>query len=77
MAKTITKTFVNYTVEANKELEELSKLNVRASNGRLKEKKVIISIAKPTAIEVRVYDLSNFSINTYHNFNRKVKKLIR
>ena len=47
------------------------------ANGRTKEQEVFISIDKPTVIEVRVYDLSNFSKNTYHDFNRKVKKLIQ
>lgn len=76
MAKTITKTFVNYSSESERELIELSNLHIKTANGKLTEKKVIISIAKATAIEVRVYDLSNFSKNTYHDFNRKVKKLI-
>ena len=46
------------------------------SNGVMKEQKVYISIDKPTVLEVRIYDLSNFSVNTYHDFNKKVKKLV-
>lgn len=75
--KTINKTFVKYAVESANELEELKKLNIMVANGRTKEQKVFISIDKPTVIEVRVYDLSNFSKNTYHDFNRKIKKLIQ
>ena len=75
--KTINKTFVKYAVESANELDELKKLNVMVANGRTKEQKVFISIDKPTVIEVRVYDLSNFSKNTYHDFNRKIKKLIQ
>ena len=71
LPKTIKKSFVNYAVE------ELSKLKIMVVNGRTKEQKVFISIDKPTVIEIRVYDLSNFSKNTYHDFNRKVKKLIQ
>ena len=75
--KTINKTFVKYSVESAKELDELKKLKIMVANGRTKDKKVFISIDKPTVIEIRVYDLSNFSKNTYHDFNRKVKKLIQ
>lgn len=71
------KSFVNYGSESESELIELRKLNIIAANGRTKEQKVFISIDKPTGIEVRVYDLSNFSKNTYHDFNHKIKKLIR
>ena len=73
----IKKSFVKYSVESATELNELSKLNIIAVSGRMTEQKIFISIDKPTVIEVRVYDLSNFSINTYSDFNRKLKKLIR
>lgn len=75
--KTIKKSFVNYAVESANELKELSKLKIMVINGRMTEQKIFISIDKPTVIEVRVYDLSNFSKNTYHDFNRKLKKLIQ
>ena len=74
--KTIKKTFVNYAVESEEELEELSKLKLMVANGRMKEQKVYISIDKPEAIEIRIYDLSNFSINTYSDFNKRIKKLM-
>ena len=77
LPKTIKKSFVNYAVESANELNELRKLKIMVVNGRTKEQKVFISIDKPTVIEIRVYDLSNFSINTYRDFNRKVKKLIQ
>ena len=77
LPKIIKKSFVNYAVESANELKELRKLKIMVVNGRTKEQKVFISIDKPTVIEVRVYDLSNFSINTYRDFNRKVKKLIQ
>lgn len=75
--RTIKKTFVNYSSESEKELTELSKLRLMAVNGSTTEQKVYLSIDKPTIIEVRIYDLSNFSINTYHDFNKKVKKLLK
>ena len=46
-----------------------------AVNGRMTEQKVYLSIEKPEAIEVVIYDLSNFSITSYSNFNRSVKEL--
>ena len=75
--KTIKKSFVNYAVESANELKELSKLKIIAISGRMTEQKVFISIDKPTVIEIRVYDLSNFSKNTYSDFNRKIKNLIQ
>lgn len=75
--RTIKKSFANYSVESERELEELSKLKLMVANGSTKEQKVYISIDKPTAIEIRIYDLSNFSINIYHDFNKKVKKLFQ
>ncbi len=75
--KTVKKVFIDYAKESKTELKELKKLKLMVSNGRTKEQKVFISIDKPTVIEVRVYDLSNYSKNIYHDFNRKVKKLIR
>ena len=74
--RTIKKSFENYSSESKRELEELSKLKLMVSNGVMKEQKVYISIDKPTVLEVRIYDLSNFSVNTYHDFNKKVKKLV-
>ena len=74
---TINKTFVNYYSESNAELKELSKSKLMATSGRTKEKKVFISINKSKIIEVRVYDLNNFSQNTYNDFNKKVKKLFQ
>lgn len=73
--KTIEKMFVEYGKESESELKELEHLKLMVANGRTKEQKVFISIDKPTVIEVRVYDLSNFSKNIYHDFNRKVKNL--
>ena len=75
--KTIKKTFSNYAAESPNELKELRKLKIMVVSGRTKKQKVFISIDKITVIEVRVYDLSNFSKNTYHDFNRKVKNLIQ
>lgn len=75
--RTIKKSFVNYSSESERELKELSKLKLMASNGSTKEQKVYLSIDKPTAIEIRIYDLSNFSVNIYHDFNKKVKRLIK
>ena len=75
--KTVKKTFTKYAVESATELDKLKKLKIMAISGAYKEKRIFISIDKATVIEVRVYDLSNFSINTYSDFNKKVKKLIR
>ena len=75
--KTVKKMFVEYAKESETELKELKKLKLMVANGRTKEQKVFISIDKPTVIEVRVYDLSNYSKNIYHDFNKKVKKLIQ
>ena len=77
LPKTINKTFVNYAKESATELKELKKLHIIATSGRTKEQKVFISIDKPKVIEIRVYDLSNYSRNVYNDFNRKVKKLIQ
>ena len=74
--RTIKKSFVNYSSESERELEKLSKLKLMAANGSTTEQKVYLSIDKPTALEVRIYDLSNFSVNTYHDFNKKIKKLV-
>ena len=74
--RTIKKSFENYSSESARELEELSKLKLMVANGSTKEQKVYLSIDKPTALEVRIYDLSNFSVNTYHDFNKKIKKLV-
>lgn len=75
--RTIKKSFVNYSSESARELKELSKLKLMVSNGSTKEQAVYISIDKPTVLEVRIYDLSNFSVNTYHDFNKKVKRLVQ
>ena len=77
LPKTIKKTFENYSSEAKAELEELSKLKIMAVTGRYTEQKVFISIDKPEAIEIRIYDLGKFSINTYSDFNKRIKKLIQ
>lgn len=77
VVKTINKTFVNFSSESETELKELSKLNIMTCNGRTKQQKVFISINKSEIVEVRVYDLSNYSINIYNRFNREVKKLVR
>lgn len=76
MVNTIVKSFINYSSEARTEIKELSKLHLLASNGRLKEQKVYLSIKKVEGVEVIVYDLSNFSVNSYNDFNRKIKELI-
>lgn len=73
----VEKTLENYSVESKIELEELSKLNLMVSNGRLSERKIYISIDNPKFLEVRIYDLSNLSVNTYSDFNRRIKKLIK
>ena len=75
--KTIKKSFVNYSHESRLELKELSKLNLIVTTGRYTEKKIFISISKPGVIEIRIYDLSNFSISTYIDFNKKLKSLVR
>lgn len=75
--RTIKKSFANYSVESEKELEELSNLKLMVANGSTKEQRVYISIDKPQVIEIRIYDLSNFSVNIYHDFNRKVKNLFQ
>ena len=75
--KAIKKSFNNYAVEFATELKELSKFNIIALSGRYTEQKIFISIDKPTVIEVRVYDLSNFAKHVYIDFNRKLKKLLQ
>lgn len=76
LPKTIKITFEDYSSEAKAELKELAKLKLMVANGRMKEQKVFISIDKPEAIEIRIYDLSNFSVNVYHDFNKRIKKLL-
>ena len=73
--RTVRKSFDNYSKESQLELKELSKLNIKVATGKYTEQKVYISIDKPKAIEIRIYDLSNFSKNVYNDFNRRVKKL--
>ena len=73
--ETITKAFKNYSSEAEAELEELSKLKVMAFNGSYSKKEITLSIDKSEAIEVRIYNLTNFSINTYSDFNKRLKDL--
>lgn len=75
--KTSVKTFEKYSSEAKTELEELSKVNIVAHTGRITEQKIYISISKPEELEVIVYDLSNFSRNTYSDFNKKIKDLLK
>lgn len=77
LPKIVKKSFVNYKAESEKELEELSKLKVMVANGSITKQEVTISIDKPEAIEVRVYNLSNFSEVTYSDFNKRIKKLIK
>ena len=77
LPKIIKKSFVNYKVESEKELEELSKLKVMVSNGSTTKKEVTIAIDKPEAIEVRVYTLNNFSRAIYSDFNKRIRKLIK
>ena len=73
--RTVRKTFNNYTSEAEAELEELSKLRIIAYNGRLSKQEVYVTIDKPKAIEVRIYNLSKFSKNTYTKFNGIVRSM--
>lgn len=77
LPKTIKKSFVNYSHESKLELKELSKLNIMVVTGRYGEQKVFISIDKPKVLEIRIYDLSNFSKKTYDDFNRKCKDLVK
>lgn len=77
LPKIIKKSFVNYKEESEKELEELSKLKVMVANGSITKQEVTISIDKPEVIEVRIYNLSNFSVATYSDFNKRIKKLIK
>ena len=73
--RTIRKSFDNYSKESELELKELSKLKIMAISSEYTKQKIYISIDKPKAIEIRLYDLSNFSINIYSDFNRRIKKL--
>lgn len=73
--RTIKRSFDNYSKESELELKELSKLKIMAISGKYTNQKIYISIDKPKAIEIRIYDLSNFSINIYTDFNRRIKKL--
>lgn len=74
---TINKTFERYVEESTAEIEQLSKLKLLVVTGHITNRTVIVSVDKPGVIEVRVYDLSNFSNKTYCDFNRKVKKLVK
>ena len=74
--RTVKKTFNNYTSEAEAELEELSKLKLMVANGSITKKEIQLSIDRPEAIEVRIYNLSNFSTNTYSDFNKRIKSLV-
>lgn len=73
----VEKTLENYSVESKIELEELSKLNLMVSNGRLSERKIYIAIDNPKFLEVRIYDLSNLNKKSYFDFHRRIKKLIK
>lgn len=77
LPKTVKRSFVNYSHESKLELEELSKLKLMVASGRYKDKKIFVSIDKPKVIEIRIYDLSNFSDSIYSDFNKRVKKLIK
>ena len=70
--RTIKRSFVNYSKESELELKELSKLKIMAISGEYTNQKIYISIDKPKVIEIRIYDLSNFSINIYSDFNRRI-----
>lgn len=74
--RTVRKTFNNYTSETEAELEELSKLKLMVANGSITKKEIQLSIDRPEAIEVRIYNLSNFSTNTYSDFNKRIKSLV-
>lgn len=74
--RAIKKTFEDYSKESQLELEELSKLKLMVVTGRYSEQKIYVSIDDPKFLEVRIYDLSNLSVNTYSDFNRRIKKLI-
>lgn len=74
---TINKTFERYVEESTAEIEQLSKLELLVVTGYITNRTVIVSVDKPGVIEVRVYDLSNFGNNTYLDFNRKVKNLVK
>lgn len=71
------KTFENYSSEAKIELEKLSKVKIVACSGRITKRKIYLSIYKSEELEVIVYDLSNFSKNTYSDFNKKIKDLLK
>ena len=77
LPKIIKKSFEDYSSEAESELEELSKLKVIAFNGSTTKKEITISIDSSEAIEVRVYNLSNFSNFVYSDFNKRIRKLIK
>lgn len=74
---TIKRTFEKYSKESKVELDELSKRKILTTTGKLTERKIYVSIERPGVIEVRIYDLSNFSKTLYFDFNKKVKKLAR
>lgn len=74
--RTVRKTFNKYTSEAEAELEELSKLKLMVANGSISKKEIKLSIDRPEAIEVRIYNLSNFSTKTYSDFNKRIKSLV-
>ena len=71
------KTFEKYSSEAKAELKILSNLNIVAYNGRITEQKIYLSISKAEGLEVVIYDLTNFSVNTYSDFNKKIKDLLK
>ena len=75
--KTVKKTFVNYSNEATEEIKELSKLKILTYSGFYSKKEIQVAIDKPEAIEVRIYNLDNYSKAIYTDFNRKLKKLIK
>ena len=43
----------------------------------MKEQKIYLSIRKAEGLEVVIYDLSNFSVSTYLDFNKKIKDLLK
>lgn len=72
---TVEKTFERYAAESRAELYELSNSDLMTSVGSITERKIYVSLRKPGYIEVRVYDLSNFSTDLYCDFNSRIREL--
>lgn len=71
------KTFKKYSSDHKAELKILSNYNILAHSGRMTEQKIYLSIRKAEGLEVVIYDLSNFSVSTYLDFNKKIKDLLK